>query len=277
MQYGKSSNRPTNEKGLGCDKNFKFKFGLAFRKNTMAIKAVLFDMFDTIMMIRKNHEFYSPALMRMYKFLNKNGIDVSFETFEASYIKKRDELFAKMESNFDEPHFNVRVSATLRSLDYNYDVSSSLVSEATAEFCEEFMSFVYLDKDAKTVLHTLQRKYKLGIISNFAIPECIEKLLKTNGLDKLLNVVVVSAAINKRKPSQEIFETALKALDVSAEETVFVGDTLDADIEGAKGVGMRAIYIERRVQDNSGCFKPDKTINRLSEIASVLGEFEHMS
>jgi putative hydrolase of the HAD superfamily len=243
----------------------------------MPIKAVLFDMFDTIMIIRKNHEFYSPALMRMYRFLNKKGINVSFETFETHYVKKRDELFAKMEGNFDEPHFNVRVSATLKSLEYNYDVSSSLVAEATAEFCEEFMTFVYLDQDAKTILTRLHGKYKLGIISNFAIPECIEKLLKANGLDKLLNVVVVSAAINKRKPSQEIFETALKALGVSAEETVFVGDTLDADIEGAKGVGMRAIYIERRAQENSGRFTPDKTITRLNELSSVLEEFDHIS
>ena len=238
----------------------------------MPIKAVLFDMFDTIMMIRKNHDFYSPTLMRTYRFLNKKGIDVSFDTFEKAYVKTRDELYAKVDADLGEPHFNVRVSETLKSLEYNYDVSSSLVTEATSEFCEEFMTYVYLDQDAKTVLQALHRKYKIGIVSNFAIPECIDKLLKTHGLDELLSVVVVSAAVNKRKPSQEIFENALKALDVSAEETVFVGDTLDADVEGAKGVGMRAVYIERRIQD-AGRYKPDKTIKRLGELTSVLEEF----
>ena len=238
----------------------------------MPIKAVLFDMFDTIMMIRKNHDFYSPTLMRTYRFLNKKGIDVSFDTFEKAYVKTRDELYAKVDADLGEPHFNVRVSETLKSLEYNYDVSSSLVTEATSEFCEEFMTFVYLDQDAKTVLQALHRKYKIGIVSNFAIPECIDKLLKTHGLDELLSVVVVSAVVNKRKPSQEIFENALKALDVSAEETVFVGDTLDADVEGAKGVGMRAVYIERRIQD-AGRYKPDKTIKRLGELTSVLEEF----
>ncbi len=237
----------------------------------MPIKAVLFDMFDTIMMIRKNHDFYSPALMRMYRFLNKKAIDVSFDTFEKAYVKTRDELYAKVDADLGEPHFNVRVSETLKSLEFNYDVSSPLVTEATSEFCEEFMTFVYLDQDAKTVLQALHRKYQIGIVSNFAIPECIDKLLKNHGLDELLNVVVVSAAVNKRKPSQEIFENALKALGVSAEETVFVGDTLDADIEGAKGVGMRAVYIERRNQE-AGRFKPDKTIKHLCELTSALEE-----
>ena len=239
----------------------------------MPIKAVLFDMFDTIMMIRKNHDFYSPALMRMYRFLNKKGIDISFETFEKAYIKTRDELYAEVDASLGEPHFNIRVSETLKSLEYSYDVSSSLVTEATGEFCDEFMTFVYLDQDAETVLPMLHEKYKLGIISNFAIPECIDKLLKIHGLDELLDVVVVSAAVNKRKPSREIFENALKALGVSAAETVFVGDTLDADIEGAKGVGMTAVYIERRIQNEAGHFKPDKTIKRLSELTSALEEF----
>ena len=214
----------------------------------MPIKAVLFDMFDTLMMIRKNHDFYSPSLMRMYKYLNKNGINVSFDTFQKAYIKARDDLYAKADANLEEPHFNVRVFETLKSLGYNYDVSSPLVAAATAEFCDEFMTFVYLDENTEKLLRTLHGKYKLGIISNFAIPECVHKLLKTHDLDKLFDVIVVSGAVNKRKPSPEIFERTLKALGVSASETVFVGDTLDADIEGAKAVGIKAIYIERRIE-----------------------------
>ena len=79
----------------------------------MPIKAVLFDMFDTLMLIKKNHDFYSPSLMRMYKYLNKNGVNVSFDTFQKAYIKTRDELYAKADVNLEEPHFNVRVSETL--------------------------------------------------------------------------------------------------------------------------------------------------------------------
>ena len=100
----------------------------------MPIKAVLFDMFDTLMMIRKNHEFYSPSLMRMYKYLNKNGVNVSFDTFQKAYIKTRDELYAKADEILEEPHFNVRVSETLKSLGYNHDVSSPIVAAAQLSF-----------------------------------------------------------------------------------------------------------------------------------------------
>jgi putative hydrolase of the HAD superfamily len=238
----------------------------------MPTKAVLFDMFDTLLMIRKNHEFYSPSLMRMYRYLNEKGINVSFVTFQKAYIKTRDDLYAKADENLEEPHFNVRVSETLKSLGYNYDASSPIVAAATAEFCDEFMTYVYLDENTEKLLRTLHGKYKLGIISNFAIPECVHELLKIHDLDKLFDAIVVSAAVNKRKPSPEIFEHALKALGVSASETVFVGDTLDADIEGAKAVGMKAVYIERRIEKVEQV-RPDHTIKSLSELPMVLERF----
>jgi putative hydrolase of the HAD superfamily len=236
----------------------------------MIIKAVLFDVFDTLMMIRKNRDFYSPSLKKMYRFLSKEGVDVSFERFQEAYIKARDELYIKANTDLEEPHFNLRVSETLKSVGYNHDVSSPIVKAATSVFCDEFMTFVYLDKDAKALLQRLHGKYKLGIISNFAIPECVEKLLKAHGLDSFFDAVVVSAAVNKRKPSPEIFKTMLLALGVSASETIFVGDTLDSDVEGAKAVGMKSVYIQRRIEKELENVHPDVVIKSLSELPLVL-------
>ncbi len=236
----------------------------------MPLKAVLFDMFDTLMLIEKNHEFYNPSMLRMYRYLNSHSIDVPFERFNEVYIQERDKLYAAAELNWEEPHFNVRVAATLKVLGYDYDISSSLVTTATSEFCEEFMTFVCIDPDAAAMLRKLKDKYRLGVVSNFAIPECVHKLLKAARIDRFFEVIVVSGAVNKRKPAAEIFQSALKLLNVTAAEAVFVGDTIDADIEGAKAVGMRAIYIDRRPQKPSEKFCPDQTIKSLSELPNVL-------
>jgi putative hydrolase of the HAD superfamily len=182
----------------------------------------------------------------------------------------RDGLYAKADLNWEEPHFNVRVAETLKRLGYNHEISNPIVTEATNEFCEEFMKYVRIDADAKTMLKVLHGKYKLGIISNFAIPECVLKLLKASGIDRFFDVVVVSAAVNKRKPAAEIFKSTLKLMGVSASETVFVGDTVDADIEGSKGVGMKAIYIERREQKQSEKFLPDLIVKSLSELPMAI-------
>jgi putative hydrolase of the HAD superfamily len=239
----------------------------------MPVKAVLFDMFDTLMLIERNHEFYSPSLMRMYRYLASKGMDVDFEKFNNTYVDVRDGLYKKADLNWEEPHFNVRIAETLKRLGYNYDVSSPVVAAATGEFCEEFMKYVRIDVDTKNMLKALHGKYKLGIISNFAIPECVLTLLSRSGIDAYFDLVIVSGAVNKRKPAEEIFKTALTLLGISASEAVFVGDTIDADIEGPKAVGMKAVYIERRKQKVSEKFQPDLSIKSLKELSLAMKRF----
>jgi putative hydrolase of the HAD superfamily len=235
----------------------------------MPIKAVLFDMFDTLMLIEKNHAFYSPSLKRAHKFLVNNGVNVQFSAFRDAYIKARDALYVEADAKLEEPHFNRRISNALENLGY-FNVENKVVAGTTNEFCEGFMEYVRIDDHAKNALEKLHGEYKLGIVSNFAIPECVDKLLEKHGLDKFFDVVVVSGAVNKRKPSPEIFQKALKKLGVSAENTVFVGDTVDADVIGAKAVGMKSIFIERRVQKDAEQAYPNKTIKSLSELLEAI-------
>jgi putative hydrolase of the HAD superfamily len=243
--------------------------GVEVRLN-LQVNAVLFDMFDTLMIIEKNHAFYSPALRAAYDFLAANGVFVEFEGFERAYNLARDALYAEADSRLEEPHFNMRIADALKRLGYDCEVSDRLVVGATNAFCEAFMKYVSIDENAERMLRELQGKYKLGIVSNFAIPECVTKLLERQGLVDFFDVVVVSGAVNKRKPSVEIFTKALEQMDVSAEETVFVGDTVDADVQGAKAAGMRTIYVERRPQRDAEKAGPTQTIKSLKELAVAI-------
>ena len=242
---------------------------MAHFSDYMPIKAVLFDMFDTLMLIEKDHAFYSPSLKRAQSFLVKNGVNVQFKVFKDAYIKARDALYAEADAKLEEPHFNRRISNALESLGY-FDVKSEVVAGATNAFCEGFIDYVRIDEHAKSVLKKLHGKYKLGIVSNFAIPECVDKLLEKHGLDKLFDTIVVSGAVNKRKPSSEIFQKTLEKIGVSAENAVFVGDTADADIIGAKAAGMKTIFIERRVQKETEDARPNQTIKSLSELLEAI-------
>jgi HAD superfamily hydrolase (TIGR01662 family) len=236
----------------------------------MRIRAVLFDMFDTLMLIEKEHAFYSPALQRLHSVLVKNGVSVSYEEFIKAYTVARDTLFAEADKELEEPRFNLRVSNALRDLGYEYEPFGEVVSAATYAFCEGFMDYVRIDPDTEGTLRKLHENYKIGIVSNFAIPECVYNLLEKHGLEKFFDVVIVSAEVNKRKPSPEIFQQALKKLGVTASETVFVGDTLDADIKGAKDSGMKAVYLERRNQKEIENLCPDYKIKSLNELVEAL-------
>jgi HAD superfamily hydrolase (TIGR01662 family) len=236
----------------------------------MRIKAVLFDMFDTLMLIEHDHAFYNPSLRRAHEFLVQNGVDVSFDVFKDAYVAARNALYAEADARMEEPHFNLRVANALRSLGYDFNASSRVVRGATLAFCKEFMRYVRIDENAKDTLAKLRGKCKLGIVSNFAIPECVFRLLEKHGLDAFFDVVVVSGAVNRRKPSPEIFQKALQRLGVDASEAVFVGDTVDADIQGAKNLGMKTVFIERRSQKEAEQTCPDQTIKNLNQLTATL-------
>lgn len=244
------------------------------QENSMIVKAVMFDLFDTLLLIRKNHDFYNPSIKRMYGYLNRNGVDVSLEKFQEAYEKAREQLYAKADADLEEPHFNVRTALTLKLLGYDCKPSSPLVKGASVEWCQEFAKYVYPDENALPLLSNLRGKYKLGLVSNYAIPECAESLLQKHRLADLFGTVIISGAVNKRKPSPEIFNRALRELGISAAEAVFVGDTWDADVEGAKATGMKAVYLKRRDERPVETAFPDFTITSLAELSVVLHKLQ---
>ena len=236
----------------------------------MRVEAVLFDLFNTLVLLESDEVFYTPCLKTLHTFLVGKRITIPFEDFKRVYFEVRDKLYADTEKSLEEPHFNVRVSLVLQRFGYNFDVPSPIVVGATMAFTDEFMKYVHLDVDAVDVLRVLHGRYKLGLVSNFAIPECAWRLLSKFGLNEFFDVVLVSGAINKRKPSSEIFERALKTLGVNSSEAVFVGDMPGLDVKGAKNVGMKAVLIERRPSEELLNVKPDRIIKGLKELFLVL-------
>ncbi len=236
----------------------------------MRVEAVLFDLFNTLVLLESDEVFYTPCLRRLHEFLARERISVPFEDFRRVYFEVRDRLYAETEKSLEEPHFNVRVSQTLQRFGYDFDVSHPVIVGATMAFADELLHYVRLDADAVDILRKLRGKYKLGIVSNFAIPECAWKLLDRFGLKGFFDIVVVSGAVNQRKPSPKIFEKALNALGVDSSRTVFVGDMPGLDVKGAKNVGIRAILIERKPIERIVDVKPDKVIRSLSELLAVL-------
>lgn len=244
----------------------------------MHVEAVLFDLFDTLLLIDSGDDaedvYYGPCLKRMHEFIVKNNINVSFEDFKLAYFKVRDRLYSEIQKTLEEPHFNVRVSRILQELGYKLDVSNPVVTGATNAFAEEFMRYVHLDENALEVLRRLHGRYKLGIVSNFGIPESVWKLLDKFDLKKFFDVILISGEVNRRKPSREIFDMALKALNVHASQALFVGDTPSLDVEGSKNAGIRAILIERKPIETIANAKPDAVIRSLKELPDILKDFE---
>lgn len=93
------------------------------------------------------------------------------------------------------------------------------------------------------VLKQLSGRYKLALISN-TMSDKPRLTLKETGLIEHFQVVVCSRDLGVRKPNPRIFTHVLGELGVEAGEAVHVGDSVEADMEGATGTGITPIWIE---------------------------------
>jgi putative hydrolase of the HAD superfamily len=91
-----------------------------------------------------------------------------------------------------------------------------------------------------------RRGYRLAICTN-NVREWEERWRAMLPVDEIFEVVVDSAFVGARKPEPRIYELTLERLGVSAEAALFIDD-LEANCDGARAVGMRAVWFQTTEQ-----------------------------
>ncbi len=133
------------------------------------------------------------------------------------------------------------------------------------------------------VIETLKwlkdRGYRLGAVTNrgYSGPRFHEEM-RDLGLAELFEVTVISCDVGYMKPHPRIFHYTLECMGIEAEETAMVGDSLRADVEGAKTLGMTAIWrrpvsgepVESTEDEaEAGPVAPDFTIDHIGELQTL--------
>jgi putative hydrolase of the HAD superfamily len=129
---------------------------------------------------------------------------------------------------------------------------------------------VRLDPDALQVLAWLgTHGIKRGLCSNAPFPpQMMRRQVESNGIAEMVDAVVFSSEVGKRKPAPEIYRAALDAIAVEPQHVLFVGDRVREDYEGPRSLGMRAVIFTAH-----GDGPPPEgvhTIASLSEVARLL-------
>ncbi len=127
--------------------------------------------------------------------------------------------------------------------------------------------------DAENVLSALsERGYKIGIIANQN--SGTQSRLEKWGLMKYISIVIASAEEGVAKPDKEIFLRALSRAECSPEDAFMIGDRLDNDIEPARKLGMKTIWVKQGFsiyqQPMNEFQKADYVVNRLRDVLEVL-------
>jgi putative hydrolase of the HAD superfamily len=111
--------------------------------------------------------------------------------------------------------------------------------------------------------------YKLHLITNgFDITQ--HSKLQNAELSNFFVEVITSEASNSLKPNKEIFDFALQKCSTCCEESIMIGDNLDADIQGGINAGLDTIFVNHLNIPVEPGIKPTYVITHLKELEEIL-------
>jgi len=240
------------------------------------IRGILFDLGDTLLDFGPvdTIELFEQGARRTYEYLQQRGLDLPpFSQYHRKQLRAIRRAYAW--SHIRRREFN--------SLDVIGKLAARMGHRLSGEDLEEVAWLWYEPLSRRATVEPGVRPMlrgfaeagiTLGIISNTFIPASVlNRHLASVELLELLPVRIYSCDIGYRKPHPRIFRHALEAADLRPEETIFVGDTPKADIQGAHRAGMITVLKDPHDRHRPGRVPPDYTIRSLCELAAIVQEF----
>jgi len=201
----------------------------------IALKAVLFDLGATLIRTTPVPEIFN-------RLLAPYGIEKPLKEIDTALKEVSEQLKPE---DYALPYVEFWRLYNMKILKHAgiHGNLESLADDITNRWWDNAGLELYLD--VKETLKTLREMgLKTGIVTN-GYQTDIDEILAKTGLAGAFDVTVGADAVGLPKPSKKIFLHALEELGVPAEETLFVGDNLKLDYEGAENAGLKPLLIDR--------------------------------
>lgn len=235
-------------------------------------QAVLFDLGDTLMYA---HAAWPPILqqaaMELGDYLSTRKIPIDSAAFGEEFRQRLKQNSTERERSLIEIPSIMILHDMLTEKGYQ-DLPNDFLRAALDRYYAVTQQNWLLEEDAIPTLELLRsNNFHIGLVSNASDTQDVLALVHKFGIGKYFDFVLTSAQCNYRKPHPLIFETALSNWGYLPDEIAMVGDRLDADISGARPLGIYSIWITRRAhQIDPSLAHPDAIVRTLSEIPPLL-------
>lgn len=224
---------------------------------------IFFDLDHTLWDFETNSE---HSLLDMFELFSLKNFVPDEKTFITRYHYHNDiywELFRKGIISRDELR-TVRFKTTLADFGVEND---ELVKQLAVSYLEILPTKTFLFHDTIEVLDYLKKKYTLHIITN-GFEEVQFKKIRNTDIEKYFHHIITSEAAGSQKPEAAIFKYAMQLTNSNVLNSIFIGDSIEADINGAKSVGMDYVYYNPKKISHQE--KLMKEISALTELKSFL-------
>ncbi|WP_370391859.1 YjjG family noncanonical pyrimidine nucleotidase [uncultured Winogradskyella sp.] len=201
---------------------------------TNGIKHIFFDLDHTLWDFDKNSKLTFEQIFKIH------GLSLEIDTFIEVYepinlnywklyreerVTKADLRYGRLKETFDA---------------INIVVEDDVIHKLSVSYIDYLTTYNHLFEGTRDILNYLSDKYHLHIITN-GFEEAQERKLKNAEIRHYFKTITNSEMVGVKKPNPRIFNFALEQASAVASESIMIGDSLEADIQGAHNVGIDGI------------------------------------
>jgi putative hydrolase of the HAD superfamily len=201
----------------------------------MDIQHVFFDLDHTLWDFEKNSD------LAFKKVFGKQNITIDLNSFLTVYKPLNLQywkLYREEKISKDELRYG-RLKNTFDAI--NYSISDDLIDIIAVEYIDFLPDFNHLFEYTFEILEYLKDKYQLHIITN-GFEEIQIKKMESSNILHYFNSVITSESVGVKKPNPKVFYHALEVANAKKENSIMIGDNIEADVLGAINIGMQAIH-----------------------------------
>lgn len=225
-----------------------------------SITDVFFDLDHTLWDFEKNSALAFEMIfedqkleINMSEFL-KFYVPVNFEYWERyrkDEINQKQLRFGRLKDTFDLLQF---------------DIEDNKIVMLSEQYIHYLPKYNHLFEGAIEILDYLKTKYCLHIITN-GFAEIQGNKLDNSYISHYFKTITNSESAGVKKPNALIFDFALSSAKTKKENSIMIGDCIEADVQGALNAGLDAIFFNEK---NSPVSENIKQVNHLLELKKYL-------
>ncbi|MEP7285063.1 MAG: HAD family hydrolase [Chloroflexota bacterium] len=247
------------------------------------LKAIIFDMDDTLVdWSKRSQDWQEFERLHLGLVLSAIAQETHSPELVDQFMREEHRLAeeawigAEAKRGGDAPHIGTIMRQALENIGIPHELID--IEACLKAYDWQPMGGLVPFPDVSEVLPILaSHGIKIGMITNAFQPMWMRdvELAAFGLLEHFAECRISAADFGKLKPHPAIFEAALNCLGVQPDEAVFIGDSHEADIVGAQGVGMRAVLriVEKPMARISGLVVPDGAVNTLHELLPLLDKW----
>lgn len=230
-----------------------------------AYKHLFFDLDHTLWDFDKNAKHALSELFTEFELHIK--VTPVFDDFYRKYLHHNEILWERYQKGFISAE-DLKWKRMWRTL-LEFKIGDELLSKSLSQrFLEILPTKKEVFPHTMEILTYLTKKgYTLHLITN-GFEKTQWSKLRNSGLDHFFTEVITSEGSNSLKPKKEIFDYALLKAKATLQESIMIGDNLDADIQGALNAGMDCIFVNH-INNMNELVKPTYTVTHLNQLEHI--------